>query len=43
MSPNAEALEAWKEEVEETRTLDFRLYGFSYQPLLELFQDMARA
>lgn len=43
MSRNAETLPVWQNAVAYTRTLDFRLYDFTYQPLQKLFQQMARA
>ncbi len=42
MTRSDDALPRWEEVITQTRTLDFWLYDFSYQPLLQLFQRMAR-
>lgn len=42
MTRNEDTLPRWEEVITQTRTIDFRLYDFSYPPLLQLFQRMAR-
>lgn len=43
MTPDGDTLDTRQAEVEQSRTLDFWLYSFSYQPLLDSFQKLARS
>ena len=43
MTPDGDTLDRWQEVVEQSRKLDFWLYSFSYQPLLDSFQRLARS
>lgn len=43
MTPDRDTAETFQDEIERSRTLDFWLYQFSYQPLLDSFQKLARS
>lgn len=43
MTPDGDTLDRRQEVVEQSRSLDFRLYSFSYEPLLDSFQRRARS
>ncbi len=42
MTPDDDTLEGRQSTIEQTRSIDFWLYGFSYQPLQKLFQKLVK-
>ena len=43
MTPDGDTLDRRQSEVEQSRSLEFWLYSFSYAPLLDSFQKLARS